>query len=122
MTTRQELAPTLERLNRVTAMLEKNRDNIGKAPPGLKKFQITQGEAVSNGFYYNAFIPNLQPGADPSAVLRLRFGFRRGADAGQPPDNAGPRPSYRSRTTEFRLPWRTVEDVRSGNAAGGGRN
>ena len=30
----QELAPTLERLNRVTAMLEKNRDNIAKAPPG----------------------------------------------------------------------------------------
>ena len=31
-----ELAPTLDRLNRVTAMLERNRDNLSKALPGLR--------------------------------------------------------------------------------------
>ena len=87
----QELAPTLERLNRVTAMLEKNRDNIAKALPGLAKFQITQGETVSNGFYYNAYVPNLQPAQLLQPFLDYAFGFRRGTDAGQPPDNAGPR-------------------------------
>ena len=40
----KELAPTLEKLNSVTAMLEKNRDNIAKALPGLAKYEITQGE------------------------------------------------------------------------------
>ena len=34
----KELAPTLDKLNSVTAMLEKNRDNIAKALPGLAKF------------------------------------------------------------------------------------
>lgn len=87
----QELAPTLERLNRVTAMLEKNRDNIAKALPGLAKFQVTQGETVSNGFYYNAYVPNLQPAQLLQPFLDYAFGFRRGTDTGQPPDNAGPR-------------------------------
>ncbi|MDT5008891.1 MAG: phospholipid/cholesterol/gamma-HCH transport system substrate-binding protein [Mycobacterium sp.] len=86
-----KLAPTLERLNRVNAMLEKNRDNIGKILPGLKKFQITQGEAVANGFYYNAFIPNLQPAQLLQPFFDYAFGFRRGVNTGRPPDNAGPR-------------------------------
>jgi phospholipid/cholesterol/gamma-HCH transport system substrate-binding protein len=86
-----KLAPTLERLNRVTAMLEKNRDNIAKALPGVKKLQITQGEAVGSGFYYDAFIPNLSPAQILQPFVDYIFGFRRGVNAGQPPDNAGPR-------------------------------
>ncbi|MGA7050291.1 MAG: MCE family protein [Mycobacterium sp.] len=54
-----KLAPTLDRLNSVTAVLERNRDNIGKALPGLAKYQKTLGEAVSSGFYYQAFVPNM---------------------------------------------------------------
>ena len=86
-----ELAPTLERLNSVTAMLEKNRDNLAKALPGLAKYEITQGETVSSGFYYNAFVPNIQPAQLLQPFFDYAFGFRRGVDAGQPPDNAGPR-------------------------------
>ncbi|HZQ30682.1 MAG TPA: MCE family protein [Mycobacterium sp.] len=86
-----KLAPALERLNRVNAMLEKNKDNIGKILPGLKKFQVTQGEAVGSGYYYDAFIPNLQPAQLLQPFFDYVFGFRRGVDAGQPPDNAGPR-------------------------------
>lgn len=87
-----KLAPTLDKLNSVTAMLEKNRDSINKALPGLAKYQLTQGEAVASGFYYSAFIPNaflpeifLQPFFD------FYFGFRKGSNGGRPPDNAGPR-------------------------------
>jgi phospholipid/cholesterol/gamma-HCH transport system substrate-binding protein len=87
-----KLAPTLQKLNSVTAMLQKNRDNIAKALPGLAKYQLTQGEAVSSGFYYQSFSPNaflpyyfLQPYFD------FYFGFRRANDGGRPPDNAGPR-------------------------------
>jgi phospholipid/cholesterol/gamma-HCH transport system substrate-binding protein len=87
----KELAPVLERLNSVNAMLERNRDNIARALPGLAKYQVTQGEAVANGFYYNAYEPNLAPLQFLQPFLDYAFGFRRGVDAGQPPDNAGPR-------------------------------
>jgi phospholipid/cholesterol/gamma-HCH transport system substrate-binding protein len=87
----KELAPTLERLNRVNAMLERNRDNIAKALPGLAKYELTQGEIVANGAYYNALIPNISPAQILQPFLDYAFGFRRGVDAGQPPDNAGPR-------------------------------
>jgi phospholipid/cholesterol/gamma-HCH transport system substrate-binding protein len=86
-----KLAPALEKLNSVTAMLESNRDNIAKALPGLAKYQRTQGESVANGAYYNALIANLTPGSMVQPFLDYAFGFRRGTDAGQPPDNAGPR-------------------------------
>lgn len=86
-----ELAPTLERLNSVTAMLEKNRDNLAKMLPGAAKYYITQGEIVANGAYYNALVPNIQPAQLLQPFLDYAFGFRRGANAGQPPDNAGPR-------------------------------
>jgi phospholipid/cholesterol/gamma-HCH transport system substrate-binding protein len=87
----KELAPTLERLNHVNAMLERNRDNIAKALPGLAKYELTQGEIVANGAYYNALIPNISPAQILQPFLDYAFGFRRGVDAGQPPDNAGPR-------------------------------
>lgn len=86
-----ELAPTLQRLNSVLAMLENQRDNLSKALPGFAKFQLTQGETVSSGFYYNAFVPNVQPAQLLQPFFDYAFGFRRGINAGQPPDNAGPR-------------------------------
>jgi phospholipid/cholesterol/gamma-HCH transport system substrate-binding protein len=90
----KQLAPALEKLNSVTAVLEKNRDNIGKALPGLAKYELTQGEAVANGYYYNAYVPNLIPEQFLQPFLDYAFGFRRGVNAGQPPDNAGPRAEF----------------------------
>jgi phospholipid/cholesterol/gamma-HCH transport system substrate-binding protein len=86
-----ELAPALEKLNSVTEMLQRNNDNIGKAMAGLAKFQLTQAEAVNGGFYYNAFVANLNPAQTLQPFFDYALGFRRGVDAGQPPDNAGPR-------------------------------
>ncbi len=62
---------------------------------GLAKYQVTQGESVNNGFV-------LQRLRRRTSTLRRRiqpfldyaFGFRRGANAGQPPDNAGPRAEF----------------------------
>ncbi|AGB24695.1 virulence factor Mce family protein [Mycobacterium sp. JS623] len=87
----KQLAPALERMNRVNEMLERNRDNIAKALPGLAKYELTQSEIVGNGAYYNALVPNIQPAQILQPFLDYAFGFRRGVDAGQPPDNAGPR-------------------------------
>ncbi|KUI27126.1 mammalian cell entry protein [Mycobacterium sp. IS-1742] len=86
-----ELAPTLERLNRVTEMLERQRDNISTTLVGFKNYQVTQGETVASGAYYNAFVPNLTISQITQPFLDYIFGFRRGVDAGQPPDGAGPR-------------------------------
>ena len=90
----KELAPALEKMNAVTAVLQRNNDNIGKAMAGLAKFQLTQAEAVNNGFYYNAFVANLSPAQTLQPFFDYALGFRRGTDAGQPPDNAGPRAEF----------------------------
>lgn len=87
----KELAPTLQRLTSVTAMLERNRDNITKMLPDLRKFILAQGETLANGPYYNAFVPNLNPAQILQPFLDYAFGFRRGTNAGQPPDVVGPR-------------------------------
>lgn len=90
----QALAPALEKLNSVTEVLQKNRDNIAAALPGLAKFQVTQGETVSSGFYYNAYVPNLVPAQALQPFMDYALGFRRGVGAGQPPDNVGPRAEF----------------------------
>ncbi|HLS76019.1 MAG TPA: MCE family protein [Nocardia sp.] len=69
-----ELAPTLDRLNSVVAMLEDNRDNIAAALPGLAKVAMTQGEAVSGGPFYNAFVANLIPGDLIQPFIDQAFG------------------------------------------------
>ncbi|MGV0834139.1 MCE family protein [Mycolicibacterium thermoresistibile] len=90
----EELAPALEKLNRVLDVLERNRDNLTKSLEGLAKYQLTQGEAVNNGFYYYGFASNLLPGPAIQPFLDYALGFRRGVDAGQPPDDAGPRAEF----------------------------
>ena len=90
----QELTPTLQKLNSVVAMLEKERDAIGKALPGLAKYELTQGEVVSSGADYNAFVGNLDMATVLQPFFDYAFGFRRGTNAGQPPDQAGPRAEF----------------------------
>lgn len=90
----QDLAPALEKLNAVTEVLQRNDQNIAKAMSGLAKFELTQAEAVNNGYYYNAFVANLIPAQTIQPFLDYALGFRRGVDAGQPPDNAGPRAEF----------------------------
>ena len=75
-------------------MLEKDRDDIAKALPGLAKFELTQGEVVSSGADYNAFVGNLDMPETSQPFLDYLFGFRRGTNAGQPPDQAGPRAEF----------------------------
>lgn len=70
-----ELAPTLDRLNSVTAMLERNRDNIAAALPGLAKVAMTQGEAVSGGPFYNAYVANLIPAQVIQPFIDQAFGI-----------------------------------------------
>ncbi len=98
-----ELAPTLEKMNAVTEMLENNRDSIAKALPGLAKYQVTLGETVASGPFYTAFIPNVDLPPLLQPFLDYAFGFRRGVNAGQPPDDVGPR-------AEFPFPYNGIPE------------
>ncbi|MBP2191910.1 MCE family protein [Nocardia goodfellowii] len=69
-----ELGPTLDRLNSVVAMLERNRDSIGAALPGLVKVTLTQGEIVSSGPFYNAYVANLIPAQVIQPYIEQAFG------------------------------------------------
>jgi phospholipid/cholesterol/gamma-HCH transport system substrate-binding protein len=73
-----KLAPTLDRLNSVAAMLQNNLDNISKALPGLKNFMLKSGEIVATGPYYTAYVPNLVPPQFIQPFLDYAFGFRAG--------------------------------------------
>lgn len=99
-----ELAPTLERLNKVNEVLVRNRDNLAKAIPGAAKYQGILSEAVSSGAYYTAYVPNFQPAQLLQPFLDYAFGFRRGAfGAGAPPTTpeTGPR-------AELPLPYNAI--------------
>jgi phospholipid/cholesterol/gamma-HCH transport system substrate-binding protein len=86
-----KLAPTLAKLNSVNAMLEKNRDNLTKALPGLAKYQLTAGESVSGGFGRQALVVNQILPQFFQPFFDYYFGFRANGAPGSPPDNAGPR-------------------------------
>jgi phospholipid/cholesterol/gamma-HCH transport system substrate-binding protein len=97
----KQLAPTLAKLNSVAAVLEKDRDLIAEALPGLAKYETTAGETVANGPGYNALVANLDLAQTIQPFMDYMFGFRRGTDAGRPPDNAGPR-------SELPIPYNNV--------------
>jgi phospholipid/cholesterol/gamma-HCH transport system substrate-binding protein len=70
------LGPTLDKLNAVTAVLQKNRDNIALTLPRLARYQITLGEDVASGFYYQAFVPNLLISEFFQPFIDYLWGFR----------------------------------------------
>ncbi|MEU8895950.1 MCE family protein [Nocardia sp. NPDC048505] len=70
-----ELGPVLDHLNSVTAMLERNRDSIAAALPGLVKVTLTQGEIVSSGPFYNAYVANLIPAEVIQPFIDQAFGI-----------------------------------------------
>lgn len=92
-----KLAPTLKKLNSVLAMLEKNRDNISKALPGLAKFEITVGEAISSMYAYSAFVPNLAIPQLFQPFLDYLWGFRNFDTARGP--------GYPSPVPRTLIPW-----------------
>jgi phospholipid/cholesterol/gamma-HCH transport system substrate-binding protein len=56
-----QLGPTLEKLNSVVAVLQKNNDNIAGALDGLGPYISALGESVASGPFFNAYIQNILP-------------------------------------------------------------
>ena len=86
-----KLAPALQKLNSVTSVLEKNRDNVEKALPGLAKFEITVGEAISSMYAYSAFVPNFLVPQIFQPFMDYLWGFRT-FDTGRGPGFPSPVP------------------------------
>lgn len=93
------LGPTLDRLNAVTAVLQKNRDNIALALPRLAKYEITLGEDVASGYYYQAFVPNLLISEFFQPFIDYLWGFRTFDTA------PGRGPGFPSPTPRALFPW-----------------
>jgi phospholipid/cholesterol/gamma-HCH transport system substrate-binding protein len=93
------LAPTLDKLNAVTAVLQKNRDNIALALPRLAKYEITLGEDVASGYYFLAFVPNLLISEFFQPFIDYLWGFRTFDTA------PGRGPGFPSPTPRALFPW-----------------
>jgi phospholipid/cholesterol/gamma-HCH transport system substrate-binding protein len=93
------LGPTLDKLNAVTAVLQKNRDNIALALPRLAKYEITLGEDVASGYYYQAFVPNLLISEFFQPFIDYLWGFRTFDTT------PGRGPGFPSPTPRALFPW-----------------
>lgn len=59
----QQMKPTLDKLNATVDILQRNKDNIGRALDGLGPYATALGEAVSSGPFFMAYVANFSVGA-----------------------------------------------------------
>ena len=53
-----DLKPTMDKLNSVLGLLQKNKDNVSKALERLGPFEAALGEQVGSGPYFQAYVSN----------------------------------------------------------------
>jgi phospholipid/cholesterol/gamma-HCH transport system substrate-binding protein len=88
---REQLAPTLDRLNSVIDMLQHNKGNLSSALPQLGSFATSLGEAVASAPFFTAYVQNLIPGnlIGPQLAEALRQPLLRPAPPPAPAQNSG---------------------------------
>lgn len=55
----EQMKPTLDKLNHVVGILQKNKDNIAAALDGLAPYATSLGEAVGSGPFFMAYVYNI---------------------------------------------------------------
>ncbi|MEV5652871.1 MCE family protein [Nocardia sp. NPDC052254] len=55
-----QLKPTLDKLNSVLQLLQRNKDNLGKALDALGPYAAALGEQVGSGPYFQAYLSNVE--------------------------------------------------------------
>ncbi|RDI66207.1 MCE family protein [Nocardia pseudobrasiliensis] len=55
-----ELKPALDKLNSVLGLLQRNKDNLGKALDALGPYAAALGEQVGSGPYFQAYLSNVE--------------------------------------------------------------
>ncbi|RZT24576.1 phospholipid/cholesterol/gamma-HCH transport system substrate-binding protein [Mycobacterium sp. BK558] len=122
---RQTLAPALDKLNRLLAVLEDRKDRIALAIKGFDQYAMSSGESMSAGPFFKFYVANLLPGQfiqpfvdaafsdlglDPSVLTPAQL---TDPQVGQPATPALPMPF--PRTGQGGDPRLTVPDAITGN-------
>ncbi|MBJ8343889.1 MCE family protein [Antrihabitans sp. YC2-6] len=84
---REQLSPTLARVNNVLDLLERNKASIEAALPGLARYARTLNDAVGSGPFFTAYVGNLLPGQFIQPFIDAALGDGR---VPTPPATEGP--------------------------------
>lgn len=122
---RQQLKPTLDKLNDVLAIVDTRKERIQKAIKGLNNYVMAMGETVSSGPFFKAYVVNLLPGQfvqpfvdaafsdlglDPATMLPSQLADPQTGQPGTPP-----LPVPYPRTGQGGDPRLTLPDAITGN-------
>ncbi|MGI9161764.1 MAG: MCE family protein [Mycobacterium sp.] len=122
---RQQLKPTLDKLNDVLALVDTRKERIQKAIKGLNNYAMAMGETVSAGPFFKAYVVNLLPGQfvqpfvdaafsdlglDPATMLPSQLADPQVGQPGTPP-----LPVPYPRTGQGGDPRLTLPDAITGN-------
>ncbi|MFD4367319.1 MCE family protein [Rhodococcus sp. NPDC058521] len=55
----EQMKPTLDQLNHVVGILQKNKENVGQALEALAPYATSLGEAVGSGSFFMAYLQNV---------------------------------------------------------------
>lgn len=122
---RQQLKPTLDKLNDVLTLIDTRKERIQKAIKGLNNYAMAMGETVSSGPFFKAYVTNLLPGQfvqpfvdaafsdlgiDPATMLPSQLADPQTGQPGTPP-----LPVPYPRTGQGGDPRLTLPDAITGN-------
>ncbi|MFN8043687.1 MAG: MCE family protein [Mycobacterium sp.] len=122
---RQQLRPTLDKLNDVLALVDTRKERIQQAIKGLKNYSMAMGETVASGPFFKAYVTNLLPGQfvqpfvdaafsdlglDPATLLPTQLADPQTGQPGTPP-----LPMPYPRTGQGGDPRLTLPDAITGN-------
>lgn len=82
----QQLRPALEHLNQVTAMLQRNQDNIGKSINGLSTYIRVFNNVIGSGRWFDGYLCGLLPPQNNSGPVQIN---PKGCEVPAPP-RSGP--------------------------------
>lgn len=123
---RQQIKPSLDKLNDVLALLDTRKERIQQAIKGLNNYAMAMGETVSSGPFFKAYVVNLLPGQfvqpfvdaafsdlglDPATMLPSQLADPQTGQPGTPP-----LPVPYPRTGQGGDPRLTLPDAITGNA------
>ncbi|BBY52780.1 MCE family protein [Mycobacterium koreense] len=123
---RQQLRPTLDKLNGVLAIVDNRKERVQEAIKGLGAYAMRLGETVASGPFFKAYVVNLLPGQfvqpfvdaafsdlglDPATLLPSQLSDPQVGQPGTPP-----LPVPYPRTGQGGEPRLNLPDAITGNA------
>ncbi|KLO35342.1 virulence factor Mce family protein [Mycobacterium nebraskense] len=70
---RQQLRPTLDKLNGVLSIIENRKERVQKAIPLINSYVMSLGESLSSGPFFKAYVVNLLPGQFVQPFISAAF-------------------------------------------------